>query len=82
MHPESCTYHSSFKYETGYGNKHVYDFGENPTFDETELNSIMLMDIIDTYAISREATRELVYFIRTVLQNNLKDAKLNNGKLM
>ncbi len=73
-------YHSSFNFEAGHGEKHVYDFGPDPTFDETELNSIKFMEIVETYAISREASRELIYFFRTVLQNNLKGAEFKYGK--
>lgn len=57
----------------------MYNFGTDPSFDETELNSIQFMDIIETYGISREASRELIYLFRTILQNNLKGAEFKNG---
>lgn len=78
---DSVPYHSSFTFEAGHGEKHVYDFGPDPGFDETELNSIQFMDIIETYGISREASRELIYLFRTILQNNLIGAEFKNGKL-
>ncbi|KAG2192344.1 hypothetical protein INT47_003837 [Mucor saturninus] len=78
---DSVPYHSSFTFEAGHGEKHVYDFGPDPSFDETELNSIQFMDIIETYGISREASRELIYLFRTILQNNLIGAEFKNGKV-
>lgn len=78
---DSVPYHSSFKFEAAHGEKHVYDFGPDPSFDETELNSIQFMDIVETYGISREASRELIYLFRTILQNNLKGASFKNGEL-
>ena len=60
----------------------MYNFGDDPCFDETELNSIKFMEIVETYGIGREATREFVYLFNTVLQNNLKGAKFENGKLI
>ena len=78
---ESLSYHSSFTFEVNHGTKHIYDFDAiPPSFDETELNSIHFMDIIETYGISREASRELIYAFRTVLQNNLEGAEFKNGK--
>ena len=38
------------------------------------------MDIIESFSIPREAARELVYFIRTLIRNNLKRTAINNGK--
>ena len=73
-------YHSSCKFKQEYGRHHVYDIQEEPSLDETELNSIQLMEIVTNYAIPRECTRELVYFIQTLITNNLKDAELKNGK--
>jgi hypothetical protein len=43
------------------------------SFTNTELNSIQLRDIFDNYSIPREAQRELVLFIRTIVKNNLQD---------
>lgn len=77
---DSLPYHSSFTFDPAHGKKHIYDFQATPSFDETELNSIQFMDIIDTYAIPREASRELIYLFRTILQNNLKGAEFKNGK--
>jgi hypothetical protein len=73
-------YHSTFTFEHGHGNTHVYNLDTIPTFDETELNSIQFQEIINTYAISREASRELIYLFRTILKNNLEDAEFKNGK--
>jgi hypothetical protein len=42
-------------------------------FTSTELNSIQFKDICDTFSISREAQRELVYLIRTIIKNNDQD---------
>ena len=72
----------SFTFEEGHGEKHVYNFGTDPNFDETELNSIKFMEIIEAFGISREASRELIYLFRTILRNNLKGAEFKNGKLM
>ncbi|KAI8079549.1 uncharacterized protein B0P05DRAFT_571478 [Gilbertella persicaria] len=78
---ESLSYHSSFTFEKDHGAKRIYNFEPfPPSFDETELNSIHFMDIVETYGISREASRELVYLVRTIVQNNLKGAEFKNGK--
>ena len=58
----------------------MYDFGPDSSFDETELNSIKFMEIVETYAISREASREMTYLFRTILRNNLKGAEFKRGK--
>lgn len=78
---ESVPYHSSFTFEAGHGEKHVYDFGLDPSFDETELNSIHFRDIAEKMGISREGSRQLVYFIQTFRENILKGAVFENGKL-
>lgn len=44
-------------------------------FTNTELNSIQLRDICDTYGIPREAQRELVYLMRTIIKNNEESRK-------
>jgi hypothetical protein len=44
-------------------------------FTNTELNSIQFKDICDTFSISREAQRELVYLIRTIIKNNEQDSR-------
>ena len=77
---DSLSYHTSCTFEAGLGSKHLYNFGPDPSFDETELNSIKFMEIVETYAIPREASRELIYLFRTVLQNNLNGAEFKNGK--
>lgn len=75
-------YRSSFTFEPGYGSTHVYNLRTDVSFDESELNSIMFREIVDTYSISREATRELVYLFRTILKNNLEGAEFKNGKYL
>lgn len=76
---ESLPYHASFTYESEEGKAHVYNLNTNNDFDESELNTIKFREIVDTYSIPREATRELVYLFRTILKNNLKGIEFENG---
>ncbi|KAL0582470.1 hypothetical protein ABG067_007656 [Albugo candida] len=76
---DSLPYYSSFDFEPYHGQAHVYNLYSNASLDETELNSIHFREIVDAYSIPREASRELVYFFRTVLKNNLEGATFNNG---
>lgn len=78
---ESLEYFTSCTFERPHGNAHVFDVSTNARFNETELNSIQFREIIDTYAIPREASRKLIYLFQTIMRNNLEGAEFKSGKI-
>lgn len=60
----------------------VYDVHSSETnvFTKSELYSMAFQDVVDTYAISREATREIVHIFKSMLQDNLTSNNIPLGK--
>lgn len=53
---------------------------EENVFTKSELFSIIFQDIVDTYSIPREATREIVRLFKSMLDDNLKSNMISSSK--
>lgn len=48
-------------------------------FSKTQLFSMKFNEIVDTYSIPREAGREIVYLVRSMLKTNACESCISSG---